>query len=152
MDFFQKIRTWCQCNNRQQPKYKFYLFHLSSSNKTEINSSENLATIKNNLYLRIIIVGSQHCQGNKAGIFPLNGYLLLKFKRGGTWARRICLSHLTIESIIMKKRQHSTVVQISIRVEVFRIVWVKSYKRLRLGKIERVKGYSTLSPLFYIIL
>ena len=40
----------------------------------------------------------------------------------------------------MKRRQYSTLVKISIRVEVFRLVWVKAYKRLRFGKIERVKG------------
>ena len=48
----------------------------------------------------------------------------------------------------MNKRKNSTVVKISIGVEVFRLVWVKAYKRLRFGKIERVKGHSTLSPLF----
>ncbi len=41
----------------------------------------------------------------------------------------------------MNKRQYSIVVQISIGVEVFRLVWVKAYKRLRFGKIEKVKGY-----------
>ena len=41
----------------------------------------------------------------------------------------------------MKRRQYSTVVKISIRVEVFRLVWVKAYKRLRFGKVERVKGH-----------
>lgn len=34
----------------------------------------------------------------------------------------------------MKRRQYSTVVKISIGVEVFRLVWVKAYKRLRFGK------------------
>jgi|GEM_PF-3581663 len=41
----------------------------------------------------------------------------------------------------MKRRQYSTVVKISIGVEVFRLVWVKAHKRLRFGKIERVKGH-----------
>ena len=41
----------------------------------------------------------------------------------------------------MKRRQYSTVVKISIGGEVFRLVWVKAYKRLRFGKIERVKGH-----------
>ena len=41
----------------------------------------------------------------------------------------------------MKRRQYSTVVKISIGVEVFRLVWVKAYKRLHFGKIERVKGH-----------
>ncbi len=41
----------------------------------------------------------------------------------------------------MKRRQYSTVVKIYIGVEVFRLVWVKAYKRLRFGKIERVKGH-----------
>lgn len=41
----------------------------------------------------------------------------------------------------MKRRQHSTVVKISIGGEVLRLVWVKAYKRLRFGKIERVKGH-----------
>ena len=41
----------------------------------------------------------------------------------------------------MNKRKNSTVVKISIGVEVFRLVWVKAYRRLRFGKIERVKGH-----------
>ena len=41
----------------------------------------------------------------------------------------------------MNKRKDSTVVKISIGVEVFRLVWVKAYRRLRCGKIERVKGH-----------
>ncbi len=41
----------------------------------------------------------------------------------------------------MNKRKYSTVVQISIGVEVFRLVWVKAYTRLRLDKIEKVRGH-----------
>ena len=41
----------------------------------------------------------------------------------------------------MNKRKYSVLVQISIGVEIFRLVWVRSYKRFRLGKIERVRGY-----------
>ena len=31
---------------------------------------------------------------------------------------------------------------LSYRGEVFRLVWVKAYRRLRFGRIERVKGHS----------
>lgn len=41
----------------------------------------------------------------------------------------------------MNKRKNSTVLKISIGVEVFRLVWVKAYNRLRFGKIERMKGH-----------
>ena len=49
----------------------------------------------------------------------------------------------------MKRRQHFTVVKISIGVEVFRLVWVKAYRRLRFGKIERVKGGQGENPVYY---
>ncbi len=39
------------------------------------------------------------------------------------------------------KRIHSTRLEISLKVEVVKLVKVKSYTRVRNGKIERVKGY-----------
>ncbi len=41
----------------------------------------------------------------------------------------------------MQTRKHPIIVRISIGVEIIRIVWVKAYKRIRLGKIEKVKGH-----------
>ncbi len=39
------------------------------------------------------------------------------------------------------KRTHSTRLEISLKVEFFKVVKVKSYIRVRNGKIERVKGH-----------
>jgi hypothetical protein len=41
----------------------------------------------------------------------------------------------------MKKRTQSQDVQISIRVEVAKIVKVKAYKRVRDGKVEKVRAH-----------
>ena len=41
----------------------------------------------------------------------------------------------------MKKRTQSQDVQISIRVEVAKLVKVKAYKRVRDGKVEKVRAH-----------
>ena len=41
----------------------------------------------------------------------------------------------------MKQRTHCKFVIISIRVEIVRLVRVKAYKRIRLGKVERVRSH-----------
>ena len=41
----------------------------------------------------------------------------------------------------MKQRTHCKFVIISIRAEIVRLVRVKAYKRIRLGKIERVRTH-----------
>ncbi len=41
----------------------------------------------------------------------------------------------------MKKRTQIARLEISLRVEVLKLVKVKSYTRIRNGKIERVKGH-----------
>ena len=41
----------------------------------------------------------------------------------------------------MKKRTYCTLVIISIRAEIFRLVKVKAYTRTRLGRIERVRSH-----------
>jgi len=42
----------------------------------------------------------------------------------------------------MKRRQYSTLVKISIRVEVFRLVWVKGLKDI-IADIKGVSGFET---------
>ncbi len=39
------------------------------------------------------------------------------------------------------KRTHFVVLEVSLRAEIVKYVKVKSYKRLRNGKIERIKSY-----------
>lgn len=46
-----------------------------------------------------------------------------------------------LNSIIMKKRTKLKVVQISIRVEDLRLVKVNAYKRIRNGKLEKVRSH-----------
>ena len=59
-----------------------------------------------------------------AGIYPLNGCLLF-------------FPSLTL----MKPRTYCKAVLVSIRVEVKRVVKVKAYKRIRRGKVEKVRTH-----------
>jgi hypothetical protein len=43
--------------------------------------------------------------------------------------------------ILMNQRTYSRFVHISVRVEMKRVVKVKAYKRLRRGKVEKVRSY-----------
>ena len=42
---------------------------------------------------------------------------------------------------LMKRRTHRQVVHITVRVDVKRVVKVKAYKRIRRGKVEKVRSY-----------
>lgn len=46
---------------------------------------------------------------------------------------------LTVLNTMRKRTYHKLV--ISIRVEIIRLVWVRGYRRVRLGRNERVKGH-----------
>lgn len=46
----------------------------------------------------------------------------------------------------MKKRTIQIFFHISIKVEIIRLVRVKAYKRMRFGKIERVRSYCKEPP------
>ena len=62
-----------------------------------------------------------------------------------TEGRCLCGEPIVLTPIInylsMKKRTHCKFVIISIRAEIIRLVRVKAYKRIRFGKIERVRSH-----------
>ena len=62
------------------------------------------------------------------------------YRGGGTTAREALLSRLSyINSHKMRASQHLVIV--AIEVEIIRLVKVRAYKRVRFGKIERVRSH-----------
>ena len=67
-------------------------------------------------------------------------FLFSPYYRGGTTARAAPLSRLSyINSHKMRVSQHLVIV--AIEVEIIRLVKVRAYKRVRFGKIERVRSH-----------
>lgn len=77
---------------------------------------------------------------SKAGIYPLNRYVPLLSKEGRCLNKED-ISFTLLTNTLMKRRKYPFFAQISIGVEIVRLVWVNAYKRVRFGKIERVKGH-----------
>ena len=73
---------------------------------------------------------------------PLIGVRLLLFlPRGGTETRERMSLHLSEQEHYMTKRTIQRIVRYSIRMEVEILVKVKAYKRIRNGKVEKVRSY-----------
>ena len=67
-------------------------------------------------------------------------FFISPYYRGGTTARAALLSRLSyINSHKMRASQHLVIV--AIEVEIIRLVKVRTYKRVRFGKIERVRSH-----------
>ena len=67
-------------------------------------------------------------------------FILPHTTEGGTTARAALLSRLSyINSHKMRASQHLVIV--AIEVEIIRLVKVRAYKRVRFGKIERVRSH-----------
>ena len=68
-------------------------------------------------------------------------FFVLKYNRGGDTVagRPLFLQAYSID--LMKRRTRPGTVRISVRVEVAKVVKVKTYLRKRLGKLERVRSH-----------
>ena len=97
--------------------------------------------IKNNPYLCIEIFGRS--ENSKTGTCPLKRCLFSFLEiqpRGGTeTGSQTFFTHSFNKYFIM--RTFCKAVNISIRVEIVRLVKVRAYKRIRNGKIERVRSH-----------